>query len=166
MIILGIDPGYAITGIAVLKEEKGNITPLYYDAIITEKINFEERIKIISLKLEKIIDKYLPEEAGIEKLYFNKNSKTAISVAEVRGAIILTLIKKGVKIFHYTPLQVKKSVVGYGGADKYQMQNIVKLLLNLEEIPEPDDVADAIAVGICHINSSKFNKIINKSVKL
>ncbi len=164
MVVLGIDPGYAITGVAVIEEKKDQIMPLFYGAITTEKMEFTKRIKLISDKLIDIIKQYKPEEAGIEKLFFNKNSKTAISVAELRGAVLLTLINYNIKVFNYTPLQVKKSVVGYGGADKIQIQQTIKLLFNLREIPKPDDVADAMAIALCHINSSKFNRLVKEAV--
>ena len=159
MVVLGIDPGYAITGVAVVNDDNNGITPLYYGAILTEKNDLSKRIKIISDELVNIINKYRPDEAGIEKLFFNKNTKTGIAVAELRGAILLTLVNNNIPASHYTPLQVKKSVVGYGSADKVQIQQTVKLLLGLKEIPKPDDVADAIAVAICHINSAKFNRL-------
>ncbi len=163
MIIIGIDPGYAITGWAVLDISDNKINPVDYGALETSKKEFHVRITEICSGLEKIIKKYKPEEAAIEKIYFSKNVKTAIDVAQVRGAIIITLCKKNIKIFDYTPLQVKQAVAGYGRAEKSQVQSMVKMLLNLDTIPKPDDVADAMAIGICHINSAKFLTAIKES---
>lgn len=162
MKIIGIDPGIAITGYAILEIKNNKILPLKYGTIKTEKKALSERIKEINTKLQRIISKYKPKQAGVEKIYFNKNTKTAIDVSEVRGSIILTLMKNRISVFDYTPLQVKQSIVGYGKATKYQIQQMIKILLNLKEKPSPDDVADALAVGICHINSMNFNSIINK----
>ncbi len=163
MIIIGIDPGIAITGYAILDFKRNEIIPINYGVIVTEKKPLSERINEIHNELNNIIKKYKPDEAGIEKIYFNKNTKTAIDVSEVRGAILLTLIQNNINVSDYTPLQVKQSIVGYGRATKNQIQNMVKIMLNLKEIPTPDDAADAIAIGICHINSMKLNSIIKKN---
>ncbi len=160
MKVIGIDPGIALTGYAILEIKNNKILPLKYGIIKTEKKALSERIKEINTKLKKIIEKYKPNQAGVEKIYFNKNTKTAIDVSEVRGSIILTLINNKVSVFDYTPLQVKQAIVGYGKATKHQIQQMIKILLNLKEKPSPDDVADALAVGVCHINSMKLNSII------
>lgn len=156
--ILGIDPGIATTGWAVLEENKGKITPLAFGHISTLKIdNPASRLLEISKDLERIIKKYRPDEASLENLFFFKNKKTIISVGQARGAILLTLSKKNVNVFSYTPLQVKTAVTGYGKAEKKQIQRMVKNLLDLKIIPKPDDTADAIAIALCHINSRKLN---------
>lgn len=160
MVIIGIDPGYAITGWAVLNQVNEKIETIDFGALDVPKKELYERMAEICSGLEKIIKKYKPAEAAIERLYFNKNVKTAIDVAQIRGAIAVTLHKKDIKVYDYTPLQVKQAVVGYGKAEKFQVQNMVKILLNLETIPKPDDVADAMAIGICHLNSSKFNTLV------
>ncbi len=164
MTIIGIDPGYAIVGWAVFRVINNNTEVIDYGAIEIPKEDFYSRLNKICLNIEKIIKKHKPDEAAIEKLFFNKNLKTAIDVSQVRGAIASVLLKQKIKIYDYTPLQVKQALVGYGRAEKYQIQNMVKILLKLNKIPEPDDVADALAIGVCHINTSKFNNIVEKSL--
>lgn len=158
--VLGVDPGTATTGWAILEEKSGLIKSLDYGHIETSKDKTEDqRLLEISAYLEKIIEKYQPQEAAVESLFFFKNQKTVIQIAQARGAILLTLKNKGVKIFTYTPLQVKQALTGYGRAEKKQIQFMTKNLLRLKSIPRPDDTADAIANALCHINSRKFNNI-------
>jgi crossover junction endodeoxyribonuclease RuvC len=158
--VLGLDPGTATTGWAILEEKKGEVAPLAFGHISTEKNTPEsERLLEISKDIEKIIKKYRPEEAAVEKLFFFKNKKTIIAVGQSRGSLLLTLEQNRVKIFGYTPLQVKQAITGYGKADKRQVQLMVKNILHLKEIPQPDDTADAIAIALCHINSRKLNNI-------
>jgi crossover junction endodeoxyribonuclease RuvC len=158
--VLGLDPGTATTGWAILSEKKGGVTPLAFGHISTQKNTPEsERLLEISRDIEKIIKKYHPEEAAVEKLFFFKNKKTIIEVGQSRGSLLLTLEQNRVKIFGYTPLQVKQAITGYGRADKRQMQLMVKNILHLKEIPRPDDVADAIAISLCHINSRKMQNL-------
>jgi crossover junction endodeoxyribonuclease RuvC len=155
--VLGIDPGTATTGWAVLEEKDGKIIPVAYGHIETSKKNSdEERLCEICADLEKIIKKYQPQEAAIEKIFFFKNQKTVIAVAQARGAIILTLKQKNIIIAGYTPLQIKQALTSYGRAEKKQVQEMVKNILNLKCIPKPDDTADAIAIALCHLNSLKF----------
>ena len=158
--ILGVDPGTATTGWAILCEKDGKIEPLAYGHISTspEKSD-DERILEISHDLKEIIKKYQPEEAGIEEIFFFKNQKTIITVAQARGAILLTLRQNNVRVSNYTPLQVKQAITGYGRADKKQMQAMTKSILNLTQLPKPDDTADAIAIALCHINSRKINNL-------
>lgn len=159
MIILGIDPGLAIVGYSVIEYKGSNCRPLEYGAITTDsKALFPDRIKIIYDELLDIIDQYKPEDLAIEELFFNKNVKTAIKVGQARGVEILAAINRGLNIYEYTPLQIKQATVGYGRAEKHQVQEMVKVLLKLEEIPKPDDVADALAVAICHASSLKFKE--------
>ena len=158
---LGIDPGTATTGWAVVEMENNICSPIAYGAIITDKkFSDEERLFEIASDLEKIIKKYKPAEAAVENLFFFKNQKTIITVAQARGAILLTLRKNRVKIFSYTPLQVKQGLTGYGRAEKNQVQLMAKEILKLKNIPKPDDTADAMAICICHINSRKINDLI------
>ena len=160
MIIIGIDPGIAIVGYGVVKLTGNKFEVLDYGAITTEsKMDFPDRLKIIFNKMTEIIDKYSPTDLAMEELFFNKNVKTAIKVGQARGVEILAAVNKGVEIYEYTPLQIKQAVVGYGRADKNQVQEMVKMLLNLKEIPKPDDVADALAVALCHGNSLKFKEM-------
>jgi crossover junction endodeoxyribonuclease RuvC len=156
--VLGVDPGTATTGWAVIEEKSGCLCPVAYGHIQTPKKDSESmRLLEITNDLEKIIKKYRPKEAAIEKIFFFKNQKTVIPISQSRGAIILTLEQKSVKVFGYTPLQVKQAITGYGRADKKQVQLMAKNILSLKAIPKPDDAADAIAIAICHLNSRKLN---------
>lgn len=151
MIILGIDPGLAIVGYGVIEYVGNKYKVLDYGAITTDSnLDFPERLKRIYDEMSALIEKYKPEDLAMEELFFNKNVKTALKVGQARGVQILCAKNKELDIYEYTPLQVKQAVVGYGRADKSQVQKMVKVLLNLKEIPKPDDVADALAVAICH----------------
>ncbi len=151
MRILGIDPGYAIVGYGVVDYNKNRFLAVGYGAITTKAHTpLEDRLLDIYNDVLTVIDKFRPDEISIEKLYFNTNSTTAISVAEARGVIILAAKQRGVKVNEYTPLQVKQAVTGYGRAEKHQVMEMVKNLLNLAKIPKPDDTADALAIAICH----------------
>lgn len=151
MIILGIDPGLALVGYGVIEYKGNKYKAIDYGCIRTDaKTMFPERLKIIYDEMLMLIDKYNPEELAIEELFFNKNVKTAIKVGQARGVEILSAKNKGLNIYEYTPLQIKQAVTGYGRADKAQVQEMVKMLLNLKKIPKPDDAADALAVAICH----------------
>lgn len=154
MIILGIDPGYAIVGVGVIEYNGNKFKVIDYLAITTEAHTpFEQRLKIIYDSLEEIIVRYKPDYMSIEELFFNDNAKTAIAVGQARGVIILSAVNHGIEIFEYTPLQVKQAVVGYGRADKKQVQQMTKAILNLDSVPKPDDVADALAIAVCHAHS-------------
>ena len=154
MKILGIDPGTATTGWAIIEKIGDKLLPLAYGHISTSQNNDDaERILEISCDLTKIIQKYKPTEAAIESLFFFKNQKTVIEVAQSRGAILLTLKQNNVRISSYTPLQVKQALTGYGRAEKKQMQLMTKNILHLKSLPRPDDVADALAIAICHASS-------------
>lgn len=159
MIILGIDPGLAIVGYSIIEYKGSQFKPLEYGAITTDsKTLFPERVKIIYKELLSIIDEYKPDDLAIEELFFNKNVKTAIKVGQARGVEILAAANRGLDIYEYTPLQIKQATVGYGRAEKHQVQEMVKMLLNLKKTPKPDDVADALAVAICHASSIKFKE--------
>ena len=150
MRILGIDPGFATVGWAVLDSERGNLQPVAYGAITTPAhTNFESRLLMIKRDLETIIDRYTPTEMAIEELFFNTNITTGIAVAEARGVILCTAFEKGLKISEYTPLQVKQAGVGYGKAEKQQVIAMVTSILKLKKPPKPDDTADAVAIAIC-----------------
>lgn len=151
MRILGIDPGYATIGYAVLEVNGSRFSVAGYGVITTPaKTPFPKRLKSIYDDLSYIIDKYEPKELSIERLYFNTNTTTAIDVAQARGVIIMAAYGKGLKINEYTPLQVKQAVTGYGKAEKRQVMEMVKNLLSLEKLPKPDDTADALALAVCH----------------
>ncbi|MBU4331756.1 crossover junction endodeoxyribonuclease RuvC [Patescibacteria group bacterium] len=149
-IILGIDPGIATTGWGVIRTEKNDVKLVNYGCIITSsKTAFSERLNLIHKKLKQIIKKHKPTKAAVEELFFAKNVKTALKVGEARGVILLTAIQTNLMIEEFTPLQVKQALCAYGRAEKAQVQKMVKLRLNLKDIPKPDDAADALAVAIC-----------------
>ena len=155
MIVLGIDPGYAIVGCGVVEYKNNHFRVLDYGAITTQAHTpFNERIEKIFDEAAELMIKYRPDAMAIEKLFFNTNQKTAIDVAQARGALVLAAQKNHIPIFEYTPLQVKQSVVGYGRAEKKQVQEMTRVMLNLEKIPKPDDAADALAMAICHCHSA------------
>jgi len=153
-IILGIDPGIADTGYGLIeKGAGGKISCVAYGSIKTKAgLPMAERLEILHNELEKIIKKYQPALASVEELFFQNNAKTAIIVGQARGVILLTCKKNKVPIVELTPLQVKQTIAGFGRADKLQVQKMVKLLLNLKEIPKPDDAADALAIAISSVN--------------
>ncbi|MBQ0111084.1 MAG: crossover junction endodeoxyribonuclease RuvC, partial [Oscillospiraceae bacterium] len=149
------DPGYAIVGVGVVDYNGNRFHTVNYDAILTDaKTEFNLRLQIIYDRMCQIIDTYKPEYMSIEKLYFNTNSTTAIAVAEARGVILLAAKQRNVKIYEYTPLQVKQAVTGYGKAEKKQVMELTKMLLGLKQMPKPDDTADALALAICHAHSA------------
>jgi len=149
--ILGIDPGYAIVGFGILDYEKSRFGVVEYGAIFTEAhTDFNGRLKNIFEDMEYILEKYKPDCMAIERLYFTTNQKTAIDVAQARGVINLAAAIKNLPVYEYTPLQVKQSVVGYGKAEKKQVMDMTRRILKLEQIPKPDDAADALALAICH----------------
>lgn len=157
MIILGVDPGIAIVGYGVIECVGNHNKPIEYGCIRTDpKYGFPERLKIIYDEITKIIDTYNPTDMAIEELFFNKNTKTALKVGQARGVMVLAGINSGLDIFEYTPLQIKQGIVGYGRAEKHQVQEMVKMFLNLKEIPKPDDAADALAIALCHTSCLKF----------
>ena len=163
MIILGIDPGFAIVGVGVIQYEGNKFKVIDYYAITTKAgLKLEERLKIIYDGINETIKKYKPDYMAIEELFFNSNAKTAIAVGQARGVILLSAIENNVEIYEYTPLQVKQAVVGYGRAEKSQIQQMTKAILNLDKIPKPDDVADALAISICHAHSHRMVNFSNK----
>ncbi|MBE0573400.1 crossover junction endodeoxyribonuclease RuvC [Candidatus Dojkabacteria bacterium] len=157
MRVLGIDVGFAINGWSILDKDPqytNGIHLIDYGAILTEAgTPFELRLRQIFDGLDKIIKEYKPSDIAIESLFYFKNQKTVINVSQVRGVILLVAQLNNLNIYDYTPLQVKTSVTGYGRAEKRQIQQMVKMIFGLKEIPKPDDIADAIAVSYCHINS-------------
>ncbi|MFA5871779.1 MAG: crossover junction endodeoxyribonuclease RuvC [Parcubacteria group bacterium] len=164
MRVLGIDPGTAITGWAVLDQsERSELHLVACGCVNTSKTRTDsERLLEIGSDIDLLIKKYKPDEAAIENLFFFKNQKTAITVSQSRGVVLYKLTKRKILLFEYTPLQVKQALTGYGRADKKQIQLMAKNILNLKFIPKPDDAADAIAIAICHINSRKTRKLKNQ----
>ena len=154
MLILGIDPGYAIVGWGVIDYQKSKFKTVAYGALRTPAgMASEERLRLIYEGLCEIIKTYHPDAMAIEELFFNTNITTGIRVAEARGVLLLAARQAGLEIMEYTPLQVKQSVVGYGRAEKKQVISMVTMLLGLKEAPKPDDTADALAIAICHAHS-------------
>ena len=154
MIILGIDPGLAIVGWGVIEHSGSHFKVLGYGAIETPAgIPTEQRLNMIYDGIKTLIETYHPDHIAVEELFFNTNITTGIKVAEARGVIIMCAYKMGVKIFEYTPLQVKQAVVGFGRAEKKQVITMVTMLLGLQKPPKPDDTADALAIAICHAHS-------------
>lgn len=154
MRILGIDPGYAIVGYGVIEYTGNQFKVLDYGAITTGAgEDMFQRFKSIHDDMNALIEHTKPDFMAIEELFFNSNQKTAINVAQARGVLLLSALNHDVRIFEYTPLQVKQAVVGYGRAEKQQVQQLVKMLLNLDKVPKPDDTADALAIAICHAHS-------------
>lgn len=160
MRILGIDPGTALIGWGVIDYGNGTPKAVAYGHISTPaKTELADRLLIIANDLSEIVGKYFPEEAAVEELFFSNNQKTAMSVAQARGAILLTLRRHGLPAHGYTPNQVKQALTSYGRADKKQMQLMVTSILGLPAIPKPDDTADALAVAVCHAFSRKANAV-------
>ncbi|MBQ3463028.1 MAG: crossover junction endodeoxyribonuclease RuvC [Clostridia bacterium] len=158
MVILGIDPGYAIVGWGVIEFQNNTHTPVAFGAITTEAhTDFNERLKIIYDDVCEIIERAKPDAMSIEKLYFTTNTTTAIAVAQARGVILLAAQQHNVKIYEYTPLQVKTAVTGYGKAKKPQVMEMTRRLLHLKEVPKPDDTADALAIAITHTQAAGTN---------
>ena len=160
MVILGIDPGLATLGFGLIESLDGKNTVIDFGVISSPKDeSLPVRLSLIEGSLKKLIEKYKPDEAAVEELFFAKNVKTALDVAHARGVVLLCLNKECGRLFEYTPLQIKQGLTGYGKADKTQIQKMVKVLLNLQTVPRPDDAADALAVALCHSQTNKFSKL-------
>ena len=154
MIILGIDPGVATIGFGVIKAQRGKNTLIQYGVITTPPgIPLSSRLLQISDDMEELIRTFHPDEMAVEELFFTKNITTGIAVAHGRGVILLSAERLGVPVFEYTPMQVKQAVVGYGKAEKRQVMDMTRRLLNLSAVPKPDDAADAVAIALCHARS-------------
>lgn len=155
MRILGIDPGYAILGYGIVDMKGNHFKAVEYGAITTDaKMDMPGRLKILYNSLMELIARYEPDTASVEELFFNTNAKTAILVGQARGVAVLACANSGLEIAEYTPLQIKQALVGYGRAEKQQVQLMVKTLLNLKAVPKPDDTADALAAAVCHGHSA------------
>ena len=158
-IIIGVDPGFAITGYSIIKKSKNELSVIDFGVITTSKQKtFNSRLLTIHDKISYLIKKYKPNVLAIEDIFFYKNAKTAIKVGESRGAIIITAIQNKIPVYNFTPLQVKQSVTGYGRAEKKQIQKMIKILFNLRDLPQPDDAADALAVAYCCSQSLTLKK--------
>ena len=155
MRILGIDPGYGITGFGLIDAQRGQYRYLQCGAITTPAgMDFSARLEIIYEDMRKLLEVAKPDAVAIEELFFGQNVTTGIGVAQSRGVILLAIRQAGVPVFSYKPMQVKQAVVGYGNATKHQVQDMTKRLLQLSAMPKPDDAADAIAIALCHARSS------------
>lgn len=163
MLVLGVDPGTAITGYGLVQEAEGQLQAVAYGAITTPSDwALPQRLLKIYRDLTALIREYNPTEGAVEQLFFSRNVKTALAVGQARGVALLALAEGGLAVHEYTPLQVKQSVVGYGRAEKAQVQELVKLLLGLEVVPQPDDAADALAIAICHLHSARMISLIER----
>jgi crossover junction endodeoxyribonuclease RuvC len=165
MLAIGIDPGTAITGYGLVREEQdGSLSVVDYGVIQTsadEKM--PERLVQLYHNLKVIIDLHCPQSGAVEKLFFARNVRTALTVGQARGIALLALAESGVTIAEYSPNEVKQAVSGFGGADKNQVQQMVRVLLDLEQIPQPDDAADALAVAICHLHSARMRALEDRA---
>lgn len=160
MLILGIDPGTATTGYGVVEKIGGTVKAVTYGAILTTpKETPSDRILSIYNQLGVLLDTYKPDVLAHERLFFSKNETTAFSVGRTVGIVLLSAAQRGIPDFEYTPMEVKQSVVGYGGAEKKQVQYMVTKILGLKETPKPDDVADALAICICHAHSAVLKSL-------
>jgi crossover junction endodeoxyribonuclease RuvC len=160
-ITLGVDPGTATVGYAVVAEERGKLRLLVCDVITTPpEMPFPQRLSVIFHGITEIIQLYHPQDAAVEELFFARNARTAIAVGQGRGIILLAAAEQGLAVGEYTPMQVKQAVQGYGSATKHQVGEMVKMLLHLDAVPKPDDAADAAAIAICHLHSSRVAAIL------
>jgi len=161
MLVLGIDPGTAITGWGVVRQDGDALVLVAYGTVNTSQdVPMPQRLQTIHRELGEIISQHGPDGVAVEKLFFSKNVRTALTVGQARGVAVLAVAEAGIPVHEYTPLEVKQSVVGYGRATKDQIQQLVKMLLHLDSVPQPDDAADAIAVAICHIHSARLEAIL------
>ena len=161
MLVIGIDPGLATTGYGLVSKDGEELHSIDYGYIGTPAhMELYERLYLIFQGLTALLEKYSPDALAVEELFFSKNTKTALQVGQARGAILTAAAHMHISVYEYTPLQVKQTVAGYGRADKKQIQHMVRLILMLKETPQPDDVADALAIAICHIQTARWQQII------
>ena len=161
MLVLGIDPGTATTGYGLVREtEQGDLEVVDFGVILTPAgMAPEKRLLLLHERLVEILLLHQPESGAVEKLFFQRNVTNAIAVGQARGVTLLAMAKEGVRVAEYTPMEVKQAVTGYGGADKLQIQMMVQAILNLKDLPRPDDAADALAIAICHIQSYRMKDL-------
>jgi crossover junction endodeoxyribonuclease RuvC len=164
MLVLGIDPGTATTGYGLVRQtEDGSLKEVDHGVILTPaKMAMPERLVLLYDKLQEIILLHRPDSSAVEELFFQRNVKTAISVGQGRGVVLLALAQADLPVAEYAPNEIKQAVTGYGGADKRQMQQMVKMLLGLDSPPKPDDAADALAVAICHLHSARMQALYSQ----
>ncbi len=160
MIILGIDPGLATLGYGVIEADNQKLRLIQYGTLTTPAGQpMPQRLRAIYQGMNQLMDIYQPEDVAFEELFFSKNITTGINVSHARGVALLAVVQRTENLYEYTPMQIKQAVTGYGGADKHQVQQMVKILLNMKEIARPDDAADAIAVALTHANSMNMKKL-------
>lgn len=164
MLVIGIDPGTATTGYGLVQEdESGNLQAIAYGVIETSaRQEMPQRLYELYQQLRDIVLLHRPDCAAVEKLFFQKNVRTALSVGQARGVALLVLAEAQLDIYEFTPLEIKQAISGFGSADKIQVQQMVRVLLNLEEIPSPDDAADALAIAICHIHTHRIHRLMEE----
>jgi crossover junction endodeoxyribonuclease RuvC len=165
MLAIGIDPGTAITGYGLIKEEPdGSLKIVDYGTIHTSsEMQMPDRLVELYQQLKAIIKLHSPQSGAVEKLFFARNVRTALTVGQARGVALLALAEAGIPLYEYTPNEVKQSVTGYGAADKNQVQNMVQAILEMDSLPQPDDAADALAVAVCHLHSARLRELEEKS---
>jgi len=162
MRVLGLDPGLAITGYGLVEGDGQRLVALEHGVIRTPAgAPRSQRLVLLHDELSALLARYNPDVAAVEELFLDTNARTAMSVGEARGVLLLTLAQAGVSVAEYTPMQVKQAVTGYGGAGKQQVQQMIALLLNLAEIPRPDDAADALAISVCYLHSMRWDALLN-----
>jgi crossover junction endodeoxyribonuclease RuvC len=161
MLVIGIDPGTATTGYGLVREEEtGSLHCVAFGVITTSPdVSLAQRLQRLHEELSSILALHHPESGAVEKLFFQRNVSTAMAVGQARGVALLSLAQAGLAVEEYTPMEVKQAVAGYGGADKSQVQQMVRAILGLHEIPRPDDAADALAVAICHLHMARFRAL-------
>lgn len=163
MLVLGLDPGLAITGYGLVAAAGQSLSPLAYGVIRTPTdASLAERLSRLYHQVRELIAEHRPDVAAVEELFFSSNARTAMTVGHARGVLLLALSESKLPIVEYTPMQVKLAVTGYGGAGKLQMQEMVRLLLGLEHVPRPDDAADALGVAICHHHSARLRELVDR----
>ena len=161
MLVLGIDPGTAITGFGLVREDQAGLALVDYGVVTTPAGQpLPNRLQTIYQGLRDVVTQHQPRVAAVEELFFSRNARTALSVGHARGVTLLALADEGLSIYEYKPLEIKQAVAGYGGADKRQVQEMVRMLLDLDHVPQPDDAADAVAVAICHIHSARMMALL------
>lgn len=164
MLVLGVDPGTATTGYGLVDEDAAGEAQLVgFGVILTEaKTPMPERLLKLHQELSALLAEYQPDAVAVEELFFGRNVTTAVTVGQARGVVMLAAAQAGLPVSEYKPAQVKQALVGYGGADKAQIQEMVRLMLGLNEIPRPDDAADAVAVAICHLHSARLRRLVGE----
>jgi crossover junction endodeoxyribonuclease RuvC len=164
LLVLGIDPGTALCGYGFVRADGDELALVAYGAVTTPANSpLPSRLAVIYSELSDLIAQHKPTDAVVEKLFFAKNVRTALAVGHARGVALLACAQANLTVAEYTPNEIKQALVGYGHADKNQIQQMVRMLLHLDFVPQPDDAADAIAIAICHINSARLTDLINRS---